>query len=571
MSRRFLSLIMAAPLLLPVSLRADEERPKLELSLEEAVKRALENNVDIAVQRFTPQFTEEAIRATRGYYDPQAFAAINEVSIATPQTSAFSGGSKVTQKTFTYNFGVNQYLPSGASVRLEFDNSRSTTNSIFVLFNPSYASTLTASITQPLLKNLGMDVNREQIKVARKNKEISDVQFQQVVTTTIANVKGLYYDYLTALDNLDAANKSLGLAQKLLDENKIKVRVGTLAPLDIVVADSEVASREQDVITAEARITDAEDNLKAAIFPKDDPTTWALQIVPTDKTTPALTHVDVNAALQTAMEKRTDLVAARKNVELLDIGVQYSKSQTLPQLDLVASYGGQGVGGDQFVRQGLGGPVVQVIPGGYSDATSQVFGFSYPTWKVGVNFTYPIGNRTAGANLAQARLNKDQAAIVLRRLELEVATEIRSAARAVETNIKRVDAARAARVLEEQRLDAEGKKFGAGMSTNFFVTQAQRDLAAAVFTEIQTVNDYNKSVVNFERTQIAGPGTLSTLSYSTALSGSSPATTPTSTTASTSSTSTTSTTLGAVSSTTATTAGLTTIQSTNKSRGPSHP
>jgi outer membrane protein TolC len=571
MSRRILPLILAAPLLLPSPVSAEEERPKLELSLEEAVKRALENNVDIAVQRFNPQFSGEAAKATQGYYDPQAFGTLLENSVSTPQTSAFSGGATVTQKTFTYNVGVNQYLPSGASVRLEFDNSRTTTNSIFVLFNPSYASTLTASVTQPLLKNMRMDLNREQIKVAKKNREISDVQFQQTVATTISNVKQAYYDYITALDNMDAAQKSLGLAQKLLEENKIKVRVGTLAPLDVVEAESEVASREQDVITAESRITDSEDSLKAAIFPKDDPATWALQVVPTDRATPSMSHVDVGAALKTAAEKRTDLVVARKNLEALDISVQYAKSQSLPQLDLVASYGGQGVGGDQFIRQGLGGPVTQVIPGGYGDATSEVFKFTYPTWKVGVNFTYPIGNRTAGAYLAQARINKDQATVVLHRLELEVATEIRSAARAVETNIKRVDAAKAARVLQEQRLDAEQKKFSAGMSTNFLVTQAQRDLATAVFTEISTVNDYNKSVVNFERTQIAGPGSLSTSAYSTALSGSSPASTPTTTTASTTSTSSTgSTSTSLTGSASPLTSGLstTTVQSAEKPRKP---
>jgi outer membrane protein TolC len=542
MRRRFLTVLVAAPLLVPSAAYAQsaqgqeqpqteekkaepQEGPTLELSMDEAVKRALENNVDIQVQRFIPKFDAEVVRSAHGIYDPFLNSQINEVSVTTPQTSAFSGGSSVTTKTFTYNFGVSQYLPTGAQVSVVFDNSRTSSDSVFVLFNPNFGSTLTLNVTQPLLKNFASDLNREQLSVAKRNKEISDFQFEQTVITTVAAVKGLYYDYLTALDTLDAARKNLALAQQLVNENKIKVKVGTLAPLDVIQAESEVASREQDVITAEATITDSEDNLKAAIFPKDDPATWAIHIVPTDKSTPTLAHVNIDSALQEAMEKRTDLRAAKKQVELQQVVQDYAKSQTLPQLDLVAFYGTQGVGGTEFLRNGIGGPITQVVPGGYGDALSQTFSTQFPTWKIGVNFSYPIGNRAALGNFAQARLNKEQSEAVLRRLEIEVATEVRSAGRAVETNIKRVEAARAARVLEEQTLDAEVKKFAAGMSTNYLVTQVQRDLANAVVTEIQAVNAFNKSVINFDRTKVAGPGGLSTTAFSTSLTGTTGATT----------------------------------------------
>jgi outer membrane protein TolC len=537
MSRRFLPLMLSAPFLFlsPLALRAQDapkdaappaEPQELKLSMEEAVKRALENNVDISVQRFVPQFAYEAIRGATGIYDPLASAQLNGNYSTTPETSVFSGGPEVSQHLFNYNFGVSEYLPTGGTLSLLFSNNRTSTNNVYVLFNPSFGSSLTLNLTQPLLKNWASDFNREQLALAKKNKEISDAQFEQTIVTTIAGVRGLYFDYLTALDTLDAAKKSLALAQQLVNENKIKVRVGTLAPLDVISAESEVASREEAVIQDEASITDAEDNLKAAIFPKDDPTTWAVHIIPTDTSTPTIAHVDVDRALATAMDKRTDLVAMRREVELMQIGVDFSRSQSMPQLDLVGAIGTQGVGGTEIVRSSAGGPITEVIPGGYGDALSQVFSSQFPTWKIGLNFSYPIGNRSASAALAQARINKDQAIAILRRLEIQVATEVRSAARAVETNIKRIDAARAARVLEEQTLDAEEKKFAAGMSTNYLVTQVQRDLANAVVTEIQTVNDYNKSVVNFDRTQIAGPGSLSTLAFSTALSGASAAGSP---------------------------------------------
>jgi outer membrane protein len=505
---RRMALILVLPLALPSQVRADDQ-PVLELTLDEAVKRALENNVDIAVQKYNPDFSAESIRAAMGVYDPLAFASVIENSQTSPATSAFSGATKLIQRNFNFNFGVTQYAPTGASLRLEFDNTRSTTTSIFNTFNPFYNSALTASLTQPLLKNFRIDSPREQIKVSKKNKEISDVAFQQTLLVTIATVKEQYYDLIAALDNLQATTKSLGLAQKLLDENQIKVRVGTLAPLDVIQAQSEVAGREVDVITAENGIANAQDTLKSSIFPKNDPATWALKIVPTDRPSAEPRPIDIEAALASALEKRTDLVTARKNLEIIDIQNQFARNQTLPQLDLVASYAPTGIGGTQFIRQGLGGPVIDVVPGGYSDALSQLFGFGFSTWKIGVNLSYPIGNRTASALKAQARINREQAATALRRLELQVATEVRATGRAVETNFRTVGATGAARTLQAARLDAEEKKFAAGMSTNFLVTQAQRDLAAAEVNEIQSIANYRKSIVNFERALVAGLGSAS--------------------------------------------------------------
>ena len=169
-------------------------------------------------------------------------------------------------RTLTYNFGAFQSLPTGGTFEVDFNNNRQTTNSVFSAFNPSFGSNLNLSLTQPLLRNFSIDSTRYQIKVAKKNWEISDVQFRQSVVNTVANVKSAYYDLIYALDNLEAQRSSLGLAQQLLGENRIKVRVGTMAPLDVVAAQSEVASREAGVIAAEAAVSDAEDTLKRAMF-----------------------------------------------------------------------------------------------------------------------------------------------------------------------------------------------------------------------------------------------------------------------------------------------------------------
>jgi outer membrane protein TolC len=187
-------------------------------------------------------------------------------------------------------------------------------------------------------------------------------------------------------------------------------------------------------------------------------------------------------------------------------------------VDFVGAYGTAGLGGTQLIRDGFGGPIIDTVPGGYGDALDAVFGRDFPTWTVGVNVTYPLFNRRASASAAQARLAKDQAIAALNRLELQVAQDVRNAGRNVESNFKRVESTRAARVLQERRLDAEEKKFAAGMSTNFLVTQAQRDLATAEVNDITAVLDYRNSLIEFERVQEAGVGAGSGVILSTAVS-----------------------------------------------------
>jgi len=485
---------------------AADAGPVLQLTLEEAVKRAMDNNVDIAVQRYSPQDSELAIKQAKGAYDPLLTSTLSKNSQTDPARNAFSGGEKVDTDTTVFNFGARQYMPTGGNARLDFNNNKTDTNSVFTTFNPSFGSSFNAGLTQPLLRDFKIDFNRRQITVAKKNREISDVQFRQTVVNTLANVKNLYYDLLYSIDNLEAQRKSLALAERFLEENQIKVRVGTLAPLDVVAAESEKASREEAVILAEAALLDAGDALKRAIFPENDPAVWTTKIVPVDRPSAEPVAVDLPGAIARALANRTDIVADRKALENAETDVKFTRNQTLPALDVVAAYGTTGVGGTLLEREGLGGPIINTFPGGFGDALSSVFGNDFPTWTLGVNFSYPLFNRQAEAAHARAQINRDQSLASLRRREMQVTAEVRAAARAVETNIKRVESTRAARVLQERRLDAETKKFAAGMSTNFLVTQSQRDLAVAEVAELRAIADYRRSLVDFERVQQAGIG-----------------------------------------------------------------
>ncbi len=483
-----------------------QERPVLELSLEETVKRALESNADILVEKYNPQISAQDVRAAQGYYDPFLSSTLSASSANSKASNIFAGGTSVETDIKVWNFGVSQAVPTGGAFSLSFNNNKQDSTNVFQTYNPLYNANFVAAASQPLLKNFRIDSARQQIRVAKKNREISDLQFQQTVIVVLANAKQLYYDLIFAIDNLEAARKNLSLAQKLLNENEIRVKVGTMAPLDVVSAQSEVASREEGVIVAENQLFQAEDALKQVLFARS-PETWATRIVPTDRPTAEPVPVDIEAAVRIAFEKRTDLVGARKQLERSDYNVQFAKNQTLPQVDLFASYGGAGVGGTAILRDPAGSDnIVQTIPGSYGDAVSEAFAFDFPTWRVGVNFSYAIPNRSAKAGAAQARLSREQAQAAYDRLLLNAAVEVRIAGRAVETNTKRVASTRAARTLAAQRLDAEEKKFAAGMSTNFLVTQAQRDLALAEVSELRAVADFRKSVITFERAQEAGLG-----------------------------------------------------------------
>ncbi len=508
-NRAVAAFVLAAPLGVPFASAqevAPDPRPVLELTLDEAVRRTLENNVDIAVERFNPESSGLQVDQLKAFYEPVLNSLVTQNSAARPGSNAFSGGQSVDTDVLNYNLGAFQNVPTGGDLRVDFSNRRTSTTSVFESFNPSFNSNFNFSYNQPFLRNFKTDTRRTQIKVAKKNREISDVQFKQTVVNTVAGVRQSYYDLLYAIDNLEAQRKSLALASKLLGENQIRVRVGTMAPLDVVQAESEQASREEAVIVAEASVAEAEDALKRAIFNTNDPATWDVRIVPTDRPTAEPFRVDLAAAIQNALGKRTDIVAAQKRLENAEYNVAYAKNQLLPNLDLVAAYGTTGIGGTQLQREGFGGPIIQTIPGGFGDALSDVFGRNFPTWTLGFNFAYPIFNRGASAAAAGARISRDQTQANIRRLEMQITGEVRSAARAVETNFKRVESTRAARVLQERRLDAETKKFAAGMSTNFLVTQSQRDLAIAEVAELRAVADYRKSVVNFERVQEAGGG-----------------------------------------------------------------
>jgi outer membrane protein len=522
------------------------------LSLEEAVALALERNLDIAVQRMNPRTYDLSVQALKAAYVPNLTSTIGQNNIVQLPRNQLTGGTSVANDTTTYNFGVTQNLPwGGGGASLGWTNSRLDSTSSLNTFNPQYNSTLTANLTQPLLRNFTTDTNRSQIRVTQLNRDISIEDVRAVVTNTVANVRDAYWDLVYSIDSVVVARQSLSLAEKLLGDDRTRVEVGTMAPLDVIQDQAEVAARQQALTQAEATQQTSELALKRLIVSGTDDPNWKAQLQPTDRPGYQEQSIDLEVALRHALERRTDLIQQHRTLDIDDMNLKLLRNQSLPQADFVASYGLQGIGGTQLIRDNtvIGSPVTGSIPGGFSDALSVLKRRDYPTWNVAVQFSYPIGTSASEANYQRAKITLEQAQVTVKSLELQIATDVANAALQVTSNAKQVAAASAARELSQKRLEAEQSKFEVGLSTNFLVVQAQRDLATAQNSELLAFLNYRKALVDFERVQETSStsrGTAASSSAGASTTARSTTSTGSSTTSSTSSTTTGSTSSGSV-------------------------
>jgi outer membrane protein TolC len=316
---------------------------------------------------------------------------------------------------------------------------------------------------------------------------------------TVRDVEFAYWDLVFAIRDLEVARRSLELAQDLLRNNRIQVEVGTMAPIDVLEAQAEVAAREETVILAEESIRVTEDILKRLINDPGSPDFWGSTYAPVDQPSIAEIEIDLDEAVRIALSRRPVLEQSRVELETRNYNVRFSKNQLMPQLDVVGSLAFNGIGGTQLVREDFAGQPSLIIPGGYGDAIDQVFGGDFRDWSIGLNVSYPLGNSQAEARHAQAQVAARQQQALIASNELIIAQEVRQAARAVETNRKRIDATRVARELSQRRLEAEQKKFEVGMSTSFLIVQAQRDLSQAAANELRALIDFVKAIAAFER------------------------------------------------------------------------
>jgi len=499
------------PLPLPPPTASNDPRPRLPLALDDAVKRALDQNLDIAVQRINQQTYDVTLASLRSVYSPTVSSLVSTATQKTASNSTISGaaqtGDTISSSVVQFNGNIQQQVPwHGGSFSAQLNNTRQTTTSLNALFNPSYTPNWSASYTQPLLRNFSIDSNRQQILVTKINQEISDLQLQQTVTNTLANVRNAYWDYVFAVQSVDVARQSLALADELLKNNQAKVDIGTMAPIDVVQAQAQSAAQRGALVTAEGTMRTAEIALKRLIVSGTTDPLWTSAIDPVDRPDFRPEAVDMVAATQRALTARTDVLQARKNLEANAITMKLLEDQTLPQADFISRYATTGQGGTRFETTGNGvnRVVTDVIPGGYADALSTLLRQRLPAWSFAVNFSYPLGMSAAQASVARARIQQNQIDVQLKQIELQVTSDVSNATVQVQNAAERVQAAQAARDLAQQQLDAENSKFAVGISTNFLVVQAQRDFDNARNSELQAILAYRKALVEFERVQQTG-------------------------------------------------------------------
>jgi outer membrane protein TolC len=406
----------------------------------------------------------------------------------------------------TYTAGVSQSVPwGGGQFNVALNNNRQTSTSQNSLYNPTFNTNWSGVYTQPLMRGFSTDITRQSLQVTRISRDISDVQLRSTITNTLSNVRNAYWNYVYSVQATDVAQQSVNLADQLVKDNQTRVEVGTMAPIDVVTAQSQAATARQNLVASQSAMYTNELTLKRLIVSGTQDPNWNAHLEPVDRPDFRPEAIDIASAIRRALSERTDLDIAKKDVEANNVTLKYLNDQLKPQADFVGTYGLVGVGGSQLVfpegSAGVNRQPIGSIPGGYGDALSSLFTTNFPRWTAQVNFSYPLGLSSQQASVARARVQLGQVQAQIRQIELQVATDVTNAAVTAQSNAERVQAAQAARELAQKTMEAEQSKFEVGMSTNYNVILTQRDLATAQINELQAILNYRISLVELERLQ----------------------------------------------------------------------
>ena len=461
------------------------------LSLAQAIGLALSDNKDLDITINFAESSRYALFNTQGIYDPLLNASVSRSHTEQPATSQLVGAAVNTIDSSDARASITQLAPTGGLFSLGFTGNKTNTNSTFAFVNPSYNSTLTLSMNQPLLRNFGPRTTNWLIHIARNTRDATYQDFLRSVQTVVNTVEQAYWDLVYAVQNLEVKKESLSIAQELNRITKIKIDVGSLAPIEITQTEVGIAIAEQDIILAEGLIGDAQDRLKRQIGIEQG---WSGRpIVPTDQVRGEDVKIEVDEGTRVALTRRPEMIKAEYAVDSDVVRYDFYKNQILPALNLTGSYGNPGTAGT--VHDPDTGAIIGT--GNFGDAFQQVLDRNFKNWSIGLNFSFPILNRAARGNYGVAKYNLEADRAVLTTTGQNIIVEVRAAARAIDTAARSIVATRKGRELAERNLDAVKKKYDNGMSTSFEVTQIQRDLSAARTAEQQALAVYRKALAAY--------------------------------------------------------------------------
>lgn len=460
------------------------------MSLADAVLKALQNNLDIHIGRQTKESRLADIIIEQAKFDPTV--SLNgqynrQVAPLNRPLLGFTGANlqditKFDQNTSTVTADITQNLPTGANYDLNYSPQRSSVSGPNTfLFNPAWTGGLALTVTQPLLKNFGTDINRTFITIAQNNATVEQHVFLDRVLTVIASVEQTFWEMVFANENLKVAQAALKAAEELLASNRAKAKAGVMSIVDVLQAEAAVASRVEQILVAEKSIRDQEDQLRRLLNPVEEELRQDLRLIPTDPPITSLEPISLQETIDIAMERRPEILQAGKNVETSDLNVKFAKNQLLPTLSVQGTMGLSGLGSD------------------YGDAAKRNFGGDFYNYGAGLVLSYPIGNRSAYSTYNKRQLESRNAQSSLQSVRQQVIVGVREAVRRVHTDFKRIETTRSARIMAEKQLQAEQERLKVGLSTTRFVLDFQRDLATAQGNELRATVDYNKSLSNLAR------------------------------------------------------------------------
>jgi outer membrane protein TolC len=475
----------------------------LNLTLEDAMQRALDKNIDLQVARINPLIQDYNLVTARAAFTPTLSASFNQNRAASTSTNVLDGVSSLTNlvnQSQTYQTNLSQTLPwYGSTLGLSFSSSRGTTNSINTTRNPNYAGSFRAQGSLPLLANFKIDNQRNQLRTQVVQRQISDLTLLSAVENTKSSVRAAYWNLKAAIEAIEIQKRAVDLAKRSLADSQTKVEIGTLAPIDTVNFETQVAAAEQGLLAAQIAWTTQELTFKRLIVSGPDDELYKMTINPVDAPGFTVENVDIPTAVRNAIASRADIDSARKSIQVSQMNLEVTKNQTMPTLNLTGSYQVAGVGGPEFDRNHN-----PIADGGYFDALRGIGSLNTPTWTAAVQFNYPIGMMAQRASLARAELALQQSQTNLKATELSISTEVTQAGLNVQNTYLQYLAAKKTREAREKNAEATQTRFDVGMSTNFEVVQAQQDLTSSRLNELQSILRYVNAVAEFDRVQKVG-------------------------------------------------------------------
>ncbi len=511
----------ALALVFPMTLSAQQEPERYEvgratppvdpgsaivaLSLEDALARALELNLDIQSARLNPRIQEAAMDQARAAFSPTLSTTLGHNDASSQSTSQLDGGARISTQRNTYNASLGQPLPwFGGRLNANFNNSRTETDNSFATRNPSFNSSLSFSLTQPLLAGFRTDNQRTALKTQEIQGEITDIQVLTQIANISDQVRTAYWGLRSAIEQIEIQRRNLAQARELLAQNRVRVRLGSMSELQVVQAESQVANAEQSLLNAEIQWRNQELAFKRLLVSGPEDPFLRMTVNPTSLPAVSEPEVDIDSAIERALAQRADIQQQRRQMAITDLNLAVTENNLLPDLNLSASYSLQGVGGNLFDRSGLGGEAQLVKEGGYLDGLDAILDRETPTWNLSVNFSYPIGNGAAKASLERARLQKRQTDIAIKAQELAIVTEVTDVGLSVRDTYLQLQAARRSREVAERNAYIELTRFNVGASTNYEVVQAQNALTTARLSELRAVINHVNALAQFERVQTVG-------------------------------------------------------------------